>query len=364
MKPIILILKAQFRYVMLVFWGFVLPILLFLVLVILFVPGGGSGELFVYMYNKSSDIGQFLGEVLKSINATVVYVDEVGDPKRFVLNETYKMGKAVALVYVREGDLQCIMTPHCAADVEIYSTYEVFGIVLAEAVEGALYSLIMPRDLTSRVNLEFFNLGGAQQFALLDRETKSLRLALSLSIYAVTVALSILAMLRYAGFDRRSYLSALSKWQFFIYILIAAILFNLVEAMVLLAVSKLSGLPTYWAISPYFWIAYMINFVFAVGAGILIDAIAVRRGEVISGYGSLVVFLPLVFLTGYYVPPELLSREAIETVSILPTFGTRVFAEGAVLHDLVIWEKLALPTAASAAVFVSAVALQPIIRKR
>lgn len=362
MKPILLTLKAQLRYTVVVFWGIVFPVFLYFVFIVLLGPQGGTRELLVYVYNKSSDVGQFLGDVLKGINAEVVYVGDVGDPRDFVLNKTFSLRRAVALINVEEGNLTCLFSYHCKLVVEVYSTYEVMGGFIAGVVEGALYSLLMPRLLAESVNVTTINLSGSQIFEV-QREVGALRLTLSLSVYAVAVALSIFAMWRYVGFDKRSFLLAVSKWKFFTYLLIAALLFNLIEVLVLAAVAKFTGLPMLWILSPYFWIAFLINFVFASGIAILIDAFATRRGEVIYGGAGVVVFLPLVFLTGYYLPAELFPKEVLAVVSYLPTFGTRVFAEGAAIHGLVVWSNLALPVAVSIPVFALAVALHPIIRR-
>jgi len=105
--------------------------------------------------------------------------------------------------------------------------------------------------------------------------------------------------------------------------------------------------------NPHVWAAYLLNFFAFAGIGLLLSN-AVTQGRaapltIITA--SVMIYLTLAFISGYFIPLEIMPREMVQIALALPTSYTASYAYVAALGGTPTPDVLMYPTAATAALF-------------
>ncbi|AFA39699.1 hypothetical protein Pogu_1672 [Pyrobaculum oguniense TE7] len=200
-------------------------------------------------------------------------VDRIGDPVAFVLNATARLRVPATLV-VANGSA-----------IAVYSTSNIWGVIVSSAVEGALYAAFYP-DVRLPVNATLKIIGDAANATSLLAQGP-LRVALILTLVeamgvAITGVLLALDSLVVTGLNKRVAMFKISKTRLALAAVFGAFLSSLVGTFAVITAAdviyhasalRLLGM---WQ----WWISYVLNFFFFAGIALLITiALVMRKAE-------------------------------------------------------------------------------------
>ncbi len=321
LSVVALLSKALLRRKPQIFWVFIFPILLLLLFGYIY-ASGGSPKIPIYVYyGSSSKIGKELVAILnKTSTAFEIHVlnKSIEKPMKFVIDMTSKSKVPVLLVVVKP------------TEVNIYSTSKIWGSIVSGYVTQALYMIFNPRAyLPIKVNLNLP--GSANKTGFLTMNTTRLTVLLML-VQALTEGfhtLTLVASLVVTGLNKRAALFRVTKYKLAIAVTLSIFIVALLASIMLLAVAyatlhvKLEDV----LLDPYMWVSYVLTFMFGAGIALMLSRV-ILRGLDVAAASSLAtaLFLMLAFLSGYFVPIEVMPETLAKIALALPTTQLGVLA--------------------------------------
>jgi ABC-type multidrug transport system permease subunit len=342
LKTTYLLIVDTLRTKSFLFWMVAFPAILMAIFGAVFGGGGEPAKAPVFLYTNSS-LGHFLKEVLNETH-DLRLVSQVDDPKAFVLRETARLRRPATLV-VANG-----------SSIHIYSVSNIWGGIVAGAVHGLVYQYYYP-NLTVPVDVKLEIIGPANATSMLvqsSMRTATVLVLVQAIATGITGILAILAGLATLGLNKRAALFRVSKVNLVSSAAAASLLSSFVGIGSVLIVARLYGVDI-WRIASSWqvWAAYILNFLFSAGIGLLLtNAVTMRKADinVMTNLGSM-MFLTLAFTTGYFYPLEVMPESLARFALAMPTSYTATFATVSVLGGEAPISMLAYPAAAAAAVF-------------
>jgi len=341
MSSVVLFTKALIRRREMVFWMLAFPIFLLLIYGSIYGGGGEEQKIPVYVYmNTSSPVR----EVVTALNGTfeLVQVRQIGDPVRFVLNETLRERRPATLVVVE------------SSKVRIYSASPMWGQIVGGAVEGALYAMLYPHlSLPINVTLEIVGANATKASSLgLARLATMLMLVQAIG-NGITGVAGIIAGLVASGYHKKVVLYKASRIKAALDVVASALVFSIISSFALLIVGEVVYKTGRIITNPHVWAAYLLNFFTFASVGLLLSNIMTQGRAAPQAIItiSVMIFLTFAFISGYFIPLEVMPREMAQIALALPTSYTASYAYVAALGGAPTPDVLTYPIAATAALF-------------
>jgi hypothetical protein len=386
--------KSNVRERQAFFWILIFPLMIYIIFGVL-LQGEDKPRVAVYISNSST--AEKLAEWLRWYNITAEVVEGIDDPINF-LKKQAAVGRAA--VYVATD-----------GNVTIYST-SVYGPMVAGLVERALYfqqfgefrNITMNiqyveggvmRNVTYKIDVVMANVsaisvfrnethilvtiprwspqfGGGVHYVDLStgisgsvKVTWLVRMGLAIGFYLMLTVAFTMYSLHVTGFLKRLYLSPKGRYVSLLAVALGSLVLSLMSLFSIAVFAYLVGHPALVFTNVGFLVAFISNVLFGVGIGLLISAADIRlRSGVTPPVLPTPLFLLLAFLSGYFMPAELLPEGILNVVQNLPTYVARVFAETAVLYGLYDWWRFTTAFSASVAILVGGLLLHPLVKRQ
>lgn len=344
LKAAYLLLLSALRNKSYLFWMVIFPVLLMALFGALYSGGGGEQKPPVFLYANGT-----MEKVLENaLNSTfdLKIVERVEDPTVFVLNATAALRLPATLIVANQSTIS------------IYSASNIWGPIVAEAVDGALYYAFYPQaQIPVNVTLKIIG-GEANATSLLAQGPTSVAVALTLveALGAgITGVLGMLGALVVTGLNKRAALSRISKIRIALAAAIAAFLASLVGVNAILIVAGVlyrvepADILAKWQ----WWASYVLNYLLFAGIALLMTrALVMGKAEAQTMMGTgVMLFLLFAFATGYFIPLEVMPKAMADFALSMPTSYTLAFARVAVLGGPADPAELFYPAVAAIAVF-------------
>ncbi|MGB9705260.1 MAG: hypothetical protein ACPL3C_07410, partial [Pyrobaculum sp.] len=324
------------------FWMVAFPAILMAIFGAVFGGGGEAAKAPVFLYANNS-LGQFLEEALNS-TYDLRLVSQVGDPKAFVLRETARLRMPATLV-VANG-----------SSIHIYSASNIWGGVVAGAVQGLIYQYYYP-NLTVPVDVKLEIIGAANATSMLAQgpmRTATVLVLVEAMASGIMGILSLFAGLTTSGLNKRAALFRMSKTNIMASVAASNLLSSFIGIGAVFFVAEFYGVKI-WRIASSWqvWAAYILNYLFFAGIGLLMtNAMTVHKADVSALINlGVMIYLLFAFTTGYFIPLEVLPESMARIALAMPTSYTATYATVTVLGGDAPISMLAYPAAAAAAVF-------------
>jgi hypothetical protein len=342
LKTTYLLLVDTLRDKAFLFWMVAFPAILMVIYGAVFGGGGEPAKAPVFLYADSS-LGQLLKDVLNE-TYDLKLVSQVDDPKAFVLRETARLRKPATLVMAN------------GSSIHIYSASNIWGGIVAGAVYGLVYQYYYP-NLTVPVDVKLEIIGAANatsMFAQGPTRTATVLVLVEAMAAGIQEVLALFGGLTITGLNKRAALFRVSKLNVVASVVASSLLSSFAGVAAVFAVAKFYGVEIWRiALSWHVWVAYILNYLFFAGIGLLMtNAMTVRKADVsvLMNLGTM-IFLLFAFTTGYYIPLEVMPESMARFALAMPTSYTATFATVSVLGGEAPISMLAYPAAAAAAVF-------------
>jgi hypothetical protein len=393
LKELVLaMVKSSVRERQVFFWVIIFPLMMYIIFGVL-LQSEDKPRVAVYISNSST--AEELAERLRRYNMTVEVVEGIDDPINF-LKKQAALGRPA--VYVATN-----------GNVTIYST-SVYGQMVEGLVERALYfqqfgefrnitmNLLyveggVMHNGTYKIDVVMANVsaisvsrngthilvtiprwspqfGGGVHYVDLSTGIGSVKVAwlvrmgLMIGFYLMLTVAFTMYGLHVTGFLKRLYLSPKSKYVCLLAVALGSLVLSLMSLFTIAVLTYLVGHPVSVFTNVGFLVAFISNVMFGLGIGLLISVADMRlRSGVTPPVLPTPLFLLLAFLSGYFLPAELLPEGIINVVQNLPTYVARVFAETAVLYELYDWWRFTTAFSASVAILVGGLLLHPVIKR-
>ena len=343
MSSAVLFLKASLRNRSFLFWMVLFPALLMLIFGALYGGGGEEQKAPVFLYARGE-----LGDVLReALNGTfdLRVVEEVRDPTAFVLNATARL-RTPATLGVVNGTV-----------VAVYSASGIWGPVVRGAVEGALYYAFYPNlNLPVNITLKVLGDGGSSTPLAMGPAIVATVLVLVEAMGAgITGTLGILSSVVSTGLNKRAAISKIGRLRLALAAVAATLLSSFVGIFAILSVAEaVHRVDVFMLVATWqLWASYMLNFLFFAGLALLLTNVVVMRKAEANTMMlvAVLLYLTFAFLTGYFIPIEVMPRDLANFALSTPTSYTAAFARSAVLGGMPPLDMLYYPATASLAVF-------------
>lgn len=377
------------------FWILIFPLMIYIIFGVLLLQDEGKPSVVVYISNSST--AEKLAEWLRWYNITAEVVKGLDDPISF-LKKQAALGRPA--VYVATN-----------GNVTIYST-SVYGQMVAGLVERALYlqrfgefrniTMNLPYveggvmyNETYKIDVVMANVSATSVFrngthilATIPRwspqfgegvhyvdlstgfrgsvkATWLVRMGLVIGFYLMLTVAFTMYSLHVTGFLKRLYLSPKGSYVSLLAVALGSLALSLMSLFSIAVLAYLVGHPASVFTNVGFLVAFISNVLFGVGVGLLISAADIRlRSGVTPPVLPTPLFLLLAFLSGYFMPAELMPEGILKVVQNFPPYVTRVFAETAVLYGLYDWWRFTTAFSASVAILVGGLLLHPVVKRQ
>jgi len=341
MNSVVLFTKALIRRREIVFWMLAFPIFLLLIYGSIYGGDGEEQKIPVYVYmNTSSPVR----EVVTALNGTfeLVQVQQIGDPVGFVLNETLRERRPATLVVVE------------SSKVRIYSASPMWGQIVGGAVEGALYAMLYPHlSLPINVTLEIVGTNTTKAGSLGPARLATMLMLVQAIGNGITGVAGIIAGLVASGYHKKVVLYKASRIKAALNVVASALVFSIISSFALLIVGDVVYKTGRIIANPHVWAAYLLNFFTFASVGLLLSNIMTQGRAAPQAIItiSVMIFLTFAFISGYFIPLEVMPREMAQIALALPTSYTASYAYVAALGGTPTPDVLMYPIAATAALF-------------
>jgi len=341
MSSVILFTKVLIKRKEMVFWMLVFPIILLLIFGSIYGGGGEEQKIPVYVYvNTSSPVR----EVVTALNSTfeLVQVPQIEDPVSFVLNKTLRDRRPATLMVVE------------SSKVRIYSTSPIWGQIVGGAVEGILYAMLYPQlSLPINVTLEIVGANVTKAGSLGPARVATVLMLVQAMGNGITGVAGIIAGLVASGYHKKVVLYKTSRIKTAFAVVASALAFSIISSFVLLSVGNAVYKTGHIIANPHVWAAYLLNFFAFAGIGLLLSN-AVTQGKAAPQAVitiSVMIFLTFAFISGYFIPLEIMPQEMAQIALALPTSYTASYAYVAALGGAPTPDVLIYPITATAVLF-------------
>ncbi len=342
-----LLSKALLRRKPQIFWVFIFPILLLLLFGYMY-ASGGTPKIPVYVYyGNSSKIGRTLVTILnKTAAAFEIHVlnKSVEKPMKFVVDMTSRSKVPVSLIIVEP------------TKVNIYSTSKIWGSIVSSYVMQALYMIFNPRvHLPVKVNLNLPGSANKTGFLMMNTTRLTILLMLVQALIEGFHTLTLVASLVVTGLNKRAALFRVTKYKLAIAVTLSMFIVALLASMILLGVAYLTlrVKPESILLDPYMWISYVLTFMFGAGIALILSRMTLKGLDVAAASSlATALFLILAFLSGYFIPIEVMPETLAKIALTLPTTQLGVLAYTTAMGGAPNMSLLMYSAAVSLAIFV------------
>ncbi len=386
--------KSSVRERQAFFWILIFPLMIYIIFGVLLLQGEDKPGVAVYISNSST--AEKLAEWLRWYNITAKVVEGIDDPINF-LKKQAAVGRA-AVYIATDGNVTIYSTsvygPMVAGLVERALYFQQFGefrnitmnplYVEGGVMYNATYNDVVMANVSAisvfrngthilvtipRWSPQF---GGGVHYVDLGtgfrgsaKATWLVRMGLVIGFYLMLTVAFTMYSLHVTGFLKRLYLSPKGRYVSLLAVALGSLVLSLMSLFSIAVLAYLVGHPASVFTNVGFLVAFISNVLFGVGVGLLISAADIRlRSGVTPPVLPTPLFLLLAFLTGYFMPAELLPEGILNVVQNLPTYVARVFAETAVLYGLYDWWRYTTAFSVSAAILVGGLLLHPTVKRQ
>ena len=351
MRLVSLLLRSELREPPVLFWQFAFPIILMTVFGLVYLGGGGEERIRVYGYALDEWGEGVLVRLGEAFDVTLVA--NVSDPRAFVAEATARDLKPATLVVVGRDR------------VEVYSASSIWGQVVLGTV---VFEVLDLQGVSLDVNASLTLVEEAESWLGLGPLRLATVLALVLPIQAGVVGvLAISAVLVYTGVSKRIAMASVSRIKTGLVVAAAEFLVLLASLALLLAYSwvvfevDVARLVSGWA----FWAGFLINYATFAGVGLAMSrlTIYVARNPFVLVNAGVSIFLLVAFLSGYFIPIEVMPRDVAAAAAATPMYRVLAVAYGQALSGVANPVELAYPAGVAVAALLIGLALFELHRR-